>query len=169
MAKWAKAEGITHPTWIIGIEADEGARVKRFTKPRGDVAEYIYPLVDLGMTRAMCVEFLDLVGLVVEKSSCVFCPFKSEGELRDMYIRDPKAWALCERIEEGFKNMSTVKHNRWLEEGSPLNKGGRAPRGMWRKNSWEAGARLFAKKIDGKALSMTEWAARFNTMIAIAS
>src|SRR3546814_19797713 len=52
LAAWAKAEGIEAPVWLIGIEAGEGRRVKRFTVPKDVAAEYRYPLVDLGLTRA---------------------------------------------------------------------------------------------------------------------
>ena len=34
-------------TYLIGIEADEGHRTARFTKPKGDQNEYEYPLVCL--------------------------------------------------------------------------------------------------------------------------
>lgn len=162
MAKWAASENLIENTWIIGIEADEGKRVARFTKPKGDASNYIYPLVDLGLTRAKCIELLEFLGWhEVEKSSCVFCPFKTEAELRDTYHNDKAAWALCEEIEDRFELMSTVKNDRWIEEGQPLNKGGRAPRGMWRKNSYKEGARLFAR---GKR-SVKEWAYFFENEI----
>lgn len=35
--------------------------------------------------------------------------------------------------------------------------GKRAPKGMWRKNAWEEGARLFARSVDGRKLSVEEW------------
>lgn len=168
MAKWAREQGITAPTWIIGIEADEGARVKRFQKAPDDAATYLYPLVELGLTRDRCELLLIALGWAVpNKSSCTFCPFKSEEELRDMFENDPEAWAQCERIEAAFEAASAAKHQAWIDAGQPLSNGKRprAPKGMWRKNSWAEGARLFAKKIDGRQLSMAEWAERFQTII----
>lgn len=162
MDKWAKAQNID-PVWIIGIEANEERRAKRFKAPAGKT--YLYPLIELGMTRERCQAFLKLVGWHgVEKSSCVFCPFKSEEELRDMYYNDPEGWALSERLEARFKEASVIKHQAWLDAAKPLNKGGRAPRGMWRKNSYAEGARLFAKKINGRQLSMAEWAQHFQNI-----
>ena len=32
---------------------------------------------------------------------------------------------------------------------------------MWRLDSWAEGRRLFVKKIDGRQLSVPEWAAKF--------
>ena len=145
MKKWAASENIESPTWIIGIEADEKRRA-RFTKPKGDTHNYVYPLVELGITREKCLELLIALGWhTVTKSSCVFCPFKTENEILDMYLNDPTAWKLCEEIEEAFRLASIEKNQRWIDNGKPLNKGGRAPRGMWRKNSFEEGARLFCR------------------------
>ncbi|BCB62176.1 hypothetical protein HaloA020_28770 [Halomonas sp. A020] len=164
LAAWARTEGITHPVWLIGIEANEGRRAKRFTPPDGDTAEYRYPLIDLGLTRS------DLDGLMkhlgwpdVHKSSCVFCPYMSEGEIRDLYFNHPDEWRRVAAIEERFRQTSAVKHQAWLDAGQPLNSASRAPKGMWRYDSWAIGARLFAKSIDGRRLSVSEWAQRFET------
>lgn len=162
LAAWAAREGHVAPVWLIGIEADEGHRVKRFTKPKGDAAEYRYPLVDLGLNRARIEQLLAFLGWPeVHKSSCVFCPFMSEGELRDMYHNDPDAWALAAEIEAAFREASPRKHGAWIDAGKPLNARGHAPRGMWRKDSYAEGARLFVKRIDGRQLSVGEWAERF--------
>ncbi|SDO71825.1 3'-phosphoadenosine 5'-phosphosulfate sulfotransferase (PAPS reductase)/FAD synthetase [Halomonas shengliensis] len=167
LAAWAKAQGITEPVWLIGIEANEGRRAKRFTPPAGDTAEYRYPLIDLGLTRE------DIDGLLVHlgwpnvhKSSCTFCPYMAEWELRDMYWNHPEEWAQVAEIERRFKEVSRLKHQAWIDAGEPLNSGGRAPPGMWRKDSWAAGARLFAKTINGRRLSVQEWAERFENLIA---
>ena len=163
LAAWAKAEGVTEPVWLIGIEANEGRRAKRFTPPKGDNAEYRYPLIDLDLTRDKLDGLLAHLGWEnVHKSSCVFCPYMAEWELRDMYLNHPEEWAQVVEIERRFQEMSAIKHQRWLDEGMPLNKGGKAPRGMWRKDSWAEGARLFAKSVDGRRLSTQEWAERFD-------
>ena len=162
MQKWVKAHTSAPATWIIGIEADEGKRAKRFQKPRNDAGTYLYPLLELGITRDACEGILAHLGWPTPiKSSCTFCPFKSEAELRWMYRNDHQAWDQCQEIESAFEAMSAVKNQAWLDAGQPLNKGGRAPRGMWRKNSWAEGARLFARKVNGQQLSMQEWAEIF--------
>lgn len=164
LAAWPKAHYPDTPvTWVIGIEADEGHRLKRFQPPAGETSSFLYPLVELGMNRDAIDEMLVHLGWPdVHKSSCVFCPFMSEGELRDMYYNHPDAWAVARSVEAGFEIMSPAKHGRWVEAGMPLNKGGRAPKGMWRKDSWADGARLFVKTIEGKRLTVPEWEDRFN-------
>ena len=153
-----KAIGTRH--FIIGIEANEGRRLV-FDAPKGG-STFCHPLVDLGITREMCEQLLPALGFAgVEKSSCVFCPFKSEEELRHMWHNDRAAWALCERVERNFQEASARKHQAWLDAGKPTDSAGRALAGMWRLDSWAEGRRLFVKRIDGRQLSMAEWAARF--------
>ncbi len=165
LAAWAKDAGMDSPTWLIGIEADEGRRVKRFTAPKGDTATYRYPLVELGLNREMLDGLLTHLGWEnVHKSSCVFCPFMSEAEITDMILYHPKEWELVTEVEAAFRNASSVKNTAWLAAGSPLNAGGRAPKGMWRKDSWSEGARLFIRTIQGRKLSVQEWEQRVRSL-----
>jgi len=161
--KWkgeAIEKAIGARNFIIGIEANEGRRLV-FDAPKGG-STFCHPLVDLGITRERCLELLPALGFDgVEKSSCVFCPFKSEDELRDMWLRDRAAWDLCERVEANFREASSRKHQAWIDAGKPTDSAGRALAGMWRLDSWKEGRRLFVKRIDGRQLSMQEWAKRF--------
>lgn len=146
--------------FIIGIEADEARRTV-FTPPKGD-STFCYPLLDLGITREMCLDLLPKLGFPgVTKSSCFFCPFKSEGELRDMWANDRESWDKCEEIENNFRDTSARKHQAWLDAGKPVDSAGRAKAGMWRLDAWKEGRRLFVKKINGQQLTIAEWAARF--------
>lgn len=158
--KWAERQGIAAPTYLIGIEANEGRRVSRFTAPKGDAARYEYPLVDWGMDRAACEDLLRQHGLAVRKSSCMFCPFMSEPEIAEA-LADPHAAEVIRLVEDSFEKASPRRHQAWKDAGEPLNAGGRAPRGMWRRDSWAEGRRLFVKKINGRQLSVDEWAERF--------
>lgn len=145
-------------TYLIGIEANEERRTKRFTKPKGDLNFYEYPLQDLNLDREDCLALLDIYGVSVTKSSCVFCPYMSVEEIKE--IRDlPDEWSKVVMVEHAFKETSPRKHQAWLDAGKPLNKGGRCNKGHWRKDSYAEGARLFARKVDGKQLSVDQWAA----------
>jgi hypothetical protein len=164
LAAWAKAEGIMQPVWQIGIEADEGRRVKRFSAPKDGCAEYRYPLVELGLTRQKLDRLLvDMGWCGVHKSSCFFCPFMSEEELKDMYLNHQEEWAKAVEIEDGFREASNAKHQAWLDAGKPTDAAGRALRGMWKRDSWAEGARLFVKQINGRRLSVREWGKRFES------
>lgn len=161
--KWkgeAIEKAIGARNFIIGIEANEGRRLV-FDAPKGG-STFCHPLVDLEITREMCEQLLPALGFAgVEKSSCVFCPFKSEDELRHMFHNDRKAWALCEQVEANFEASSPRKHQAWLDAGKPTDSAGRALAGMWRLDSWAEGRRLFVKRIDGRQLSVAEWGERF--------
>ena len=143
-------------TYLIGIEADEGHRTARFTKPKGDTNEYEYPLVDRNLNRQACLDILDYYGIKVAKSSCVFCPFMSVQEIKDIR-QDKQAWDTIKLVEQRFSEESSRKHQAWLDAGQPLNKGGRCYPGHWRKDPWANGTRLFIRKHNGKQLSIAEW------------
>jgi len=154
--KWA-AEKFNEPVaYLIGIEANETRRAKRFTPPKGDENIYEYPLIERGFDRDDCDRLLKTYGLDVPKSSCVFCPFMSPEEIKTIR-NDPDAWQVVRRIEHAFETTSPRKHQAWIDAGKPLNAGGRAPKGYWRKDSWAEGSRLFVRKVDGRQLSVSEW------------
>ena len=160
MAKWAADEfgSADLVTWAIGIEADEGHRVTRF-KTKGKT-DSIFPLVTLGIDREKAEKILAaLWPTEVKKSSCVFCPFMSEGEIKNLASCSAE-FEIAKKVEKNFEKTSAIKHQRWLDEGKPVNKAGRALRGMWRRNSYADGARLFVKKVNGKQLSIDEWTAK---------
>jgi len=143
-------------TYLIGIEVDEGHRTERFTQPKSDKNTYEYPLVEMGMTRQDCVDLLAKYEIKVVKSSCVFCPYMSREEIKDMR-NDPEAWETIKLVEKRFCETSPKNHQAWINAGKPLNAGGRCNTGHWRKDSWAEGARLFNNKYNGKRLSVSEW------------
>jgi len=147
--------------WSIGIEANEDRRAnKSFTDRSNGTHVSIYPLRNLALDRKACIDIIAKLGFgVVVKSACVFCPFMQVEEIADVIKHEPRSWALVKQIESNFQATSPRKHQAWLDAGMPTNKAGKAPKGMWRKDSFAAGARLFAKKVDGKQLSAQEWEA----------
>lgn len=156
IAKWAQDQGIDWPVYLIGIEANEGYRCSRFTTPKGDRAEYQYPLVELGMTRSDCEALIKRHGMTVRKSSCIFCPFMSQPEIIDA-MNDPHSAPVIRLVEQRFMESSREKHQAWLDAGQPVDSAGRALRGMWKRDSWQDGRRLFVKSVGGKCLSVSEW------------
>jgi hypothetical protein len=157
-AKKLYGEGVQ---WVIGIEASEGHRLTRFQGAKGSV-QPLYPLVTLGMDREACERMNGLLWPEpVFKSSCVFCPFMADWEIKRAIKECPEDWKLAKKVEAAFREASARKHQAWLDAGKPLNKAGRAPVGMWRQDSWANGQRLFARKVNGKALSCEEWEAHF--------
>ncbi len=154
--KWAKDQGFEWPVYLIGIEANEGYRHKRFTAPKGDCAEYQYPLVEMGLDREACEQIIADHGITVRKSSCMFCPFMSMGEIEEA-LNDPEHEQVIRMVENNFQKGSAEKHQACLDNGQPTDSAGRALRGMWKKDSWKEGRRLFVKTINGRQLSVSEW------------
>jgi hypothetical protein len=158
MQAWAKDKFEGQPVnWAVGIEANEERRHKRFTPAKDSAHSFIYPLRELELARADCERLLHEWGWgEVRKSSCVFCPFMQSSEIIAV-LGDPETAPLVHAIERRFEQTSPLKYARWIEEGCPTNKAGRAPHGMWRRDSWKEGSRLFAKQVGGKRLSTREW------------
>ena len=130
--KWADEEfgKATIKTWSLGIEANENKRHKRFTMNRGDNKypqhQFIYPLVELGLTRDDCKEILRQLrwdyrgdGSEVEKSSCQWCPWLAEWEVKRLIEDGGKGLEEALEIEKQFYG-SFDKHARWHELGKPM-------------------------------------------------
>lgn len=102
-----------------GISMDEAGRSIRIRDRLKDTPwiQPLFPLIDRMMTRADCYTWLHSFGVPheVEKSACVFCPFKSNTEWRRMRDNDPAAWARAVEIDNALRCPGVVV-NRGLEQ-----------------------------------------------------
>lgn len=74
-------------TQWIGISADEFTRAKPSRVP---FIVHRWPLIDLRMTRAKCLEWMSVKGYPTPpRSACVFCPFHSDSEWRRLQSEEP--------------------------------------------------------------------------------
>lgn len=90
-------------TQLLGISLDEYQRMKT-----SDVKwiENEYPLIDLRMTRADCVMWLERHGLEVPpKSSCVFCPFQGKASWQALKRDDPDGWSQAVAVDEAIRKV----------------------------------------------------------------
>ena len=71
----------------LGISTDEAARMKPAEAP-WFIKEY--PLVDLGYSRARCIEVLRAAGHPVVRSACLFCPHHSDFEWKRLRSEEPE-------------------------------------------------------------------------------
>lgn len=99
----------------IGISRDEIQRAKPSRDP------WIlsrWPLLELRMTRAMCLEWMQRNGFPEPpRSSCVFCPFHNQAEWRRMQVEEPEEFSRAVEFEkraqqakECSDNMSSVPY-----------------------------------------------------------
>jgi hypothetical protein len=85
----------------IGISLDEFQRMKV-----SDVKYIVnrYLLVDLRMTRHDCQLWLERHGLEIPpRSACVFCPFHSRAEWRDIRDNAPEDWAKAVEVDNAIR------------------------------------------------------------------
>jgi hypothetical protein len=80
--RWLRAQGVKACDLYMGISMDEAHRMK----PSGlQWMRHVYPLLDLGVTRAQCIEAIRAVGWgVPPKSRCFMCPHQSPSEWAEL-------------------------------------------------------------------------------------
>lgn len=93
-------------TLLMGISYDEALRM------RDSGVKYIthsYPLVDLQMTRADCLAWLEQHGYPrPPKSACYFCPFMDNQRWRDMAAKQPAEFARAVAFDEAVRTLPRI-------------------------------------------------------------
>ena len=88
---------------VLGISLDEWHRMRD-----SDVAYItnVYPLVDLRMSRADCVTWLEANGLdVPPKSACVFCPYKSMASWKALKRQGGADWEKAVEADAAIRDQ----------------------------------------------------------------
>jgi len=95
--KYARIKGVPVTQWL-GISTDEASRMR---DSRECWIKHRFPLIELGMSRKDCLEWMAKNGLPKpSKSACTFCPYHDDGMWRDMKQNDPRSWADAIEIDE---------------------------------------------------------------------
>ena len=93
-------------TKIIGFDADEEHRAKRFVEDKKYVAWY--PLIDWDIGRKECIEIIKKAGFALPgKSSCFFCPAMKKQEIKDLYTCNRHLYDRAIEIEKNA-NLQSV-------------------------------------------------------------
>lgn len=97
----------------LGISADELRRVRgddeKLTK--GRMRTNRYPLIELGMTREDCVQYLTVQGYPVPpRSSCDICPFASDLRLLRLLNQNTGTFERIKRIESAWHKRPKNAH-----------------------------------------------------------
>ena len=86
----------------------QGISLDEFSRMRTSDVRYIrnvYPLVDMRMSRAACVQWLQERGLEVPpKSACVFCPYHSGQQWRNLKARGGPDWEHAAAVDESIRD-----------------------------------------------------------------
>src|ERR1019366_1277139 len=94
LAKWQREHGASaaNPAIVgLGISWDE---IQRMRKSTDDATTIVYPLIDLRLTRQDCEGIIRDAGLPQPgKSSCFYCPFKTQAEWQRMRHERPDRFA----------------------------------------------------------------------------
>jgi hypothetical protein len=118
VGKWLKANGASKDnpaTVCIGISTDE---IKRIGNKRAEPYEIpTYPLIDLGFSRADCLEVIRKAGLPQpRKSACYFCPFHRPQAWAEMRRDEPELFAKSQHLEATLNERRDMlgKDHVWL-------------------------------------------------------
>ena len=90
---------------IQGISYDEMQRMK---DPKDKFIDIEYPLVRMGWTRHKCLDWW-LSNMTIpapRKSACVYCPFRSNEEWRDIRDNDPQGWEFAIWYDSKIRDSS---------------------------------------------------------------
>lgn len=92
-----KAHGKTHCVQWLGISRDEAHRMK---DSRKSYITNCWPLVERGITRRQCLEWMAARGHPQPpRSACVFCPYHHDKEWRRLKTDEPEAFAQAVHFE----------------------------------------------------------------------
>ncbi|HEV2638522.1 MAG TPA: hypothetical protein VGX23_25475 [Actinocrinis sp.] len=98
----------------IGISTDEIARAK---DSGVSYARNVFPLLDLGMSRSDCLEYLAKHGFqAVSRSACIGCPYTSDKGWRLLRDEHPEQWNEAVAFDKAIRSGSA----RATANGVPL-------------------------------------------------
>ncbi len=88
----------------LGISMDEIERMKESQLPR---IQYYYPLIEQRMSRSECISFFkDRNFPVPPKSSCVFCPYHSNKNWKELKEKLPDQFDKAVKIDHAIRDSS---------------------------------------------------------------
>jgi hypothetical protein len=95
----------------FGISTDEAARAERAKKRFEGVKHTVphWPLIEKGWSRKDCVGYLrEKLPHEVPKSSCVFCPYRTNQSWLHLKETDPDGWARAVEIDNALRDENSV-------------------------------------------------------------
>jgi len=101
--RWLRDHGAEQATVQLGISTDEAHRMK--DSPRKWIT-HRYPLIELGLSRADCMQVLRDEGLPIPpKSACFMCPFRKHSEWTRMKQEEPEEFEKAVDFEKHLEGL----------------------------------------------------------------
>lgn len=98
-------DGALIESWI-GISTDEAERMKPSREPW---LRNRYPLIELGWSRQMCIDwYLEKFGERPPRSACKFCPYHSDNEWRRLKFDEPDEFAAAVQYERDLQAANKI-------------------------------------------------------------
>lgn len=87
----------------LGISTDEAQRMK----PASAAWQVNrFPLIEAGLSRADCIAWFKKRGYPVpRRSACVFCPYSSDEQWRDLREHDPAGWQKAVSLDDTLRDV----------------------------------------------------------------
>lgn len=93
----------------IGISQDEAWRMKPSREKR---IAHRWPLIDAGITRRRCLQWMKSMGYPKPpRSACVFCPYHSDREWRRLRDEEPDEFARAVEFEKALQQARAKTDN----------------------------------------------------------
>ncbi len=91
-------------TQIIGISWDELQRMK---ESKNAWCQHRWPLIEMGMSRHHCLEWMKDNGYPEPpSSSCIYCPFHRDAEWRRLRDEEPEDFAKAIKFDHGLRKAN---------------------------------------------------------------
>lgn len=103
---------------VFGLSSDEAGRIKRVRRnyEGHPWARPVFPLAEMGWTREKCVGYLAVrVPHTVQRSACVYCPYRSPHEWLDLRNNDPEGFARAVAVDEALRKPANI-FNRCIDQ-----------------------------------------------------
>ena len=93
----------------MGISADEYYRKK---DSREEWATNRYPLIELGFSRAQLINWFseNYPDRYLPRSSCIGCPYRSDGEWKWLKLNDPKSFEEAIFMDKALRDVPVVRN-----------------------------------------------------------
>lgn len=96
----------------FGISTDEKSRALNIELRAKETywSEAKFPLLDAGMSREDCSKWLRDYGVPfeIERSACVFCPYKSDSEWLRLKQHNPEGWARAVQLDRALRTPGLI-------------------------------------------------------------